>query len=612
MKESQFIEKNKDKWIAFEEAATQKDKKPGYLSKLFVQITDDLSYARTFYPNRFIRYYLNGLAQSVFMDVNKRSKLGLQGMIRFWTTSLPLANYNARKEFWISLIIFTLAFFIGMASLRNDPGFATTILGEEYMAMTLNNIEKGDPMGVYKSFLPFYGFLHITLNNLMVAAWTFIFGAFAAIGTVFILLYNGVMVGTFQQFFIQEGYFKISFLTIWQHGAMEVTSIVIAGAAGLTMGKGLLFPGTLSRMVSFRQTAMRGLKIFVGIFPPIIIAAFIEGYYTRMTYLPDWLRATTIILTLGAMVVYYFWYPHVVARREKTDDLEDGKYEPPEERNPNFERLSTGTQMLEGAIMSFGKILKRIIWPVVILTSIKTLVLMLLYKDFWVYWFLFEIDISDQGWPYVFNYDLQPVMFFVNLVLMSFFFYLAYKNFAQLTVTDLPLTGKAFKTRLAVVAVLLSLLINALFIVGFWIGFLILIFLFPLVAMFAFTYLKTSLLMTNSVKEGWEYFFYKSGKSFGLILKAGFITLLFIYIYSRIANTFIYMLLAFVNPFAGHFIHFILGLFFILSIYLGVLLIVSAIGVLYLAKQEVITAEHLLNRIDNFGQSRKIFGYERE
>lgn len=612
MKESQFIEKNKDKWFAFEAAAGQENKNPGYLSKLFVQVTDDLSYARTFYPNRFIRYYLNGLAQNVFMVVNKRSKLGLQDMIRFWKTSLPLANYNARREFQISLLIFMLAFFIGMASMRNDPGFATTILGEEYVAMTYDNIQKGDPVGVYKSFLPFQGFLSITLNNLLVAAWTFILGVFAAIGTVFILLYNGVMIGAFQQFFVEEALFKISFLTIWQHGAMEVTSIIIAGAAGLTMGKGLLFPGTFSRMASFRQTAMRGLKIFVGIVPPIIIAGFIESYYTRLTELPDWLRATTIILTFGAMVIYYFWYPRMVARREEANDLEDEKYEPPAERNTDFTVLNNHTQISEGSIMTFVKILKQIFWPLAALAAVKSLVLMLLFKNSYAFMFLFTIELGEPGWPYLFNYDLQPVMFFVNLMVMSVFFYLAYGALAKITGTDLQLTGKIFKTRLLLVAIFLSLIINALFILGFWIGFILIVIIFPLLAMFAFTYLKTSSLMAASIRDGWQYFFYESGNSIVLVLKAGFIALLFIYIYNSIAGTITTMLLLMMGSFAGNFTYFIFGVCFMLSIYLGALLIISTIGVLYLAKHEKITAEHLLGRIERFGQSRKIFGYERE
>jgi len=83
-------------------------------------------------------------------------------------------------------------------------------------------------------------------------------GAIYAIGTVFILIKNGIMVGAFQFFFYEQGVFLESFLTIWIHGTLEISAIVIAAAAGLTMGKGLVFPGTLTRMQAFQMTLFEG------------------------------------------------------------------------------------------------------------------------------------------------------------------------------------------------------------------------------------------------------------------------------------------------------------------------------------------------------------------
>ena len=92
------------------------------------------------------------------------------------------------------------------------------------------------------------------------------------------MLSNGIMVGAFQYFFYDQGLLRESFLTIWTHGTLEIAAIIIAGAAGMTMGKGLIFPGTLSRLQAFQISARRGLKIMIGIAPIIILAGFIEGY----------------------------------------------------------------------------------------------------------------------------------------------------------------------------------------------------------------------------------------------------------------------------------------------------------------------------------------------
>ena len=151
-------------------------------------------------------------------------------------------------------------------------------LGDSYVDMTLENIQSGDPMAVYKSKGQFGMSLGITANNLYVAFLTFVLGAFFGIGAVIIMVSNGIMVGAFQYFFYAEGLLQESFLTIWIHGTLEISAIIIAGAAGMTMGRGLLFPGTYRRLQAFQVSAKRGLKIMLGITPIIIAAGFIEGF----------------------------------------------------------------------------------------------------------------------------------------------------------------------------------------------------------------------------------------------------------------------------------------------------------------------------------------------
>ena len=142
--------------------------------------------------------------------------------------------------------------------------------------------------------------LSITQNNLRVAFFTFVGGVFFMIGTIGVMLYNGIMVGAFQMFFaMQDSYaFKESLLTIWIHGTLEISAIILAGAAGLTLGRGLVFPGTYSRIQAFQVSARRGVKMLLGIFPIFVIAGFIEGFVTRHTETPDAIRAIFIILCL--------------------------------------------------------------------------------------------------------------------------------------------------------------------------------------------------------------------------------------------------------------------------------------------------------------------------
>jgi len=314
MRETSFIRQNKDKWAEFEEILEQKERDPEKLNELFVQITDDLSYSRTFYPNRSVRVYLNSLAQRIFFRVYRgRHKTGNR-VVSFWLDELPRLMYEARRDFTLSFFVFLLAFGMGMLSSAMEPEFLRSILGDGYVEQTLDNIEAGDPMAIYKDRDRLGMSVGITINNLYVALLTFVMGLLFGIGSIALMLYNGVMIGAFQYFFIERGLFWESFLTVWTHGTLEISAIIIAGAAGITMGRGLAFPGTYSRFQSFQQSARRGLKILIGIAPIIILAGFIEGYLTRYTDTPDIIRGLFIAVCLAFILIYFVWYPRFHAR----------------------------------------------------------------------------------------------------------------------------------------------------------------------------------------------------------------------------------------------------------------------------------------------------------
>lgn len=309
MRETKFIEQNQEKWSDFEEMLRRNHRDPERLNELFVQITDDLSYARTYYPNRSVRMYLNGLAQRIFHNVYRGNRFPARRFRLFWTDELPQVMWEARQALWLSFGIFALACMIGVVSSRINPDFARVILGDDYVEMTLRNIEGNDPMAVYKDSPPLGMSIGIAANNLFVALRTAIFGVLASIGTVFMLLYNGIMLGAFQYFFVERGLFWESFLTIWIHGTLEISAIIIAGAAGLVAGSGLLFPGTYTRRQAFQLSMRRGLKIFIGLIPMFILAAFFEGFLTRFTETPDVIRLFFILSSLAFVLWYFVWLP---------------------------------------------------------------------------------------------------------------------------------------------------------------------------------------------------------------------------------------------------------------------------------------------------------------
>ena len=208
-----------------------------------------------------------------------------------------------------SFFVFALFVLMGAYSADTDISFVRSILGDSYVNQTLANIDSGDPMAVYKEMNQMDMFLGITVNNIRVAITAFVAGIFMGIGTLLVLMYNGVMLGSFQYFFFDQGLLWESARTIWIHGTIEISVIVIAGCAGLVLGNGILFPGTYTRMHSFRIAIKDGLKILVSTVPFFVFAGFLEAFVTRLTQMPDFLSLLIIFGSLALILFYYVYLP---------------------------------------------------------------------------------------------------------------------------------------------------------------------------------------------------------------------------------------------------------------------------------------------------------------
>lgn len=306
MRESSFVNRNKARWEEFEKIVNNQDRSsPDKLAELFIQVTDDLSFARTQYPNSRTTQYLNSLASKIHSEIYQNKKEDKNRFLLFWKEELPAVLYSAQKQLLYAFLLFVVAGTIGAVSVAYDDTFVRLILGDGYVNMTLENIKNGNPTQVYSDGSEMDMFVGITLNNIMVSLRVFVFGVFFSLGTGLFLFYNALMVGTFVMFFYQESQLSQALPVILLHGTIELSSIVIAAAAGFLMGNSLLFPGTYSRLASFKAGAIKGLKIVVGLIPFFILAGFIESFVTRYAFM-HWGIKTAIIGASALLMIYYF------------------------------------------------------------------------------------------------------------------------------------------------------------------------------------------------------------------------------------------------------------------------------------------------------------------
>ncbi|QLE01591.1 stage II sporulation protein M [Galbibacter sp. BG1] len=317
MREVAFIKQNKEKWLSFEKAIFKNEfKDPDDLASQYIQLINDLAFAQTYYPKSKVIKYLNQLAAKAFQKIYRTKRQDTNRILYFWKTEVPLIIYQNRRYVAYAFTLFFCFVSIGIISAANDDTFIRLILGDQYVNTTLENIKSGDPVAIYKSGSNWGGFVAITFNNLYVGIKSFVFGIFGGIGTAWVLLQNGIMLGAFQYMFQKEGVFWESVRGIWIHGAMEIFAIVIEGAAGLLLGASILFPKTFSRMDSFKNGVKEGVKILISTFPFTLAAGFLEGFVTRYSNtMPHFLSVGIILATLSLISYYYLIYPKLVYKK---------------------------------------------------------------------------------------------------------------------------------------------------------------------------------------------------------------------------------------------------------------------------------------------------------
>ncbi|RAJ87537.1 putative membrane protein SpoIIM required for sporulation [Chitinophaga dinghuensis] len=306
MRESLFIKKNLARWKKYQEEPTDD---PDEMSDRFVSVLDDLSYAKTFYSFSKVTRYINSIAANIFQKIYAHKKNDDGRFQLFFKYELPLLFRKYHRTLLYSFCFFTIFVLIGSFSSAHDDTFVRGVLGDEYINMTERNIASGDPFGVYKGESPLLMFLYIAFNNIYVSMQCFVFGIFLSFGTLYFLFRNGVMVGAFHYIFVKHGLGWKAVLIVMTHGTLELSSIVIAGCAGMILGNSLLFPGTLTRLESLKRAARDGIKIMISLIPVFIVAAFLEGFITRYSAMPALVSILILLASLGFIIFYFIWYP---------------------------------------------------------------------------------------------------------------------------------------------------------------------------------------------------------------------------------------------------------------------------------------------------------------
>lgn len=293
---------------------------PDEMAVEFTRLVDDLSYAKTFYPHSKVTRYLNTQASKTYMSIYQNRKEERNRIREFWTTTIPLTVKKHHSVLLLCTLLFITFFAVGFYSSQHDESFVREMLGNSYVNMTEENIEKGQPFGVYAEGSSLLMWLGIMINNLFVAFGYFLRGLFFCFPVLYSLVNEAIRLGAFEQMFFAKGLGLHSVLTVFIHGTLEISAIIIAGAAGVVLGKGWMFPGTAKRLDAFIQGARDAVVILVSLIPVFVVAAFFEGFITRYYTMPMILSGFILLVSAAYIIWYYIIYPIQVSRHVRVRD----------------------------------------------------------------------------------------------------------------------------------------------------------------------------------------------------------------------------------------------------------------------------------------------------
>lgn len=133
-------------------------------------------------------------------------------------------------------------------------------------------------------------FGYYVMHNIGIAFQTFAAGLLFGLGSVFFLIFNGLVIGAVSGHLTEIGYGQTFWSFVIGHGAFELTAIALAGAAGLQLGWALIAPGQLTRGESLRRAARKSVQMLCGVMIFLLIAAFIEAYWSSTTLIAPWVK----------------------------------------------------------------------------------------------------------------------------------------------------------------------------------------------------------------------------------------------------------------------------------------------------------------------------------
>ena len=270
---------------------------------LYRQAASDLSALRQDTTARAYAEHVNELLARAHHIIYSNRGTSFLRILRFLRDDYPAIFQKEIRYVLLSLTILLSGGLLGTVLTVARPEFMRHMLGPA-MVETIERREMWTHSIV--GVAPMMSSLIMT-NNLTVSFVAFAGGILFGLGSIFSMFYNGLLLGVIGTACQQHGMSRDLWSFVAPHGSLELPSIVFAGAAGLRLGQGVLFPGLYRRRDSIAQAGVEASRLVSGIIPLLVIAGTLEGCFSPSNA-PVWLKFT-VGGTLFTMLLLWLFRP---------------------------------------------------------------------------------------------------------------------------------------------------------------------------------------------------------------------------------------------------------------------------------------------------------------
>lgn len=310
MKQQRFEEQHEETWqrieASLEKPAEANNSK--VLAEHYMLLCQHLAIAQERLYDAALIERLNSLVMQVYRELYRYRSETRLNLFAFFIRDFPLAIYRHRYYVLVAFLVFVLPGLVAGTWIYFDEDAVYTVIdSSQVRSMESMYDPEARKLGREREAdTDIFMFGFYVKNNISVAFRCFAGGILVGVGTLLVLFFNGLVIGSVAGHLTRLDYVDTFYPFVIGHGSFELTAIVFSGAAGLRLGYAILSPGQLSRLDSIRRAGSEVVPMLYGIVLMLLIAAFLEAFWSSSASLPISVKYTVGGVLWVLVLLYCF------------------------------------------------------------------------------------------------------------------------------------------------------------------------------------------------------------------------------------------------------------------------------------------------------------------